>query len=162
MTCCISVRERKPLTPIIAAFEITDVLVFAGIIVNGRVVANDVTNNSHPDKGHVKTYFGQIAVRRRGTLVKITPSKISVGSDVYHWRDNNTIVTGDLKVKVRRRKNVIIDMGMDVVFMVMRHKRQEPHPGKVDFLGFYIRTGKGLSHSAHGLLGMLMISLLVP
>ena len=131
-----------------------------GIVVNGYVVGKK------PEEGkHMRTYFGKISIMTidREVSVTVMPSKIKVNDKALTWRNSTTYTVSGVSVNVAARKNVTVSFFNDVTFVVARHKVRKHHPVKVDYLGFYISNGNGLSKKVHGLIGedALILSLVL-
>ena len=118
---------------------------------NGLIVGKQKSNSAKQER----TYFGRIAVILPHVTVIITPNKIMVNKTVHRWRLNTKITSGGATVDIHRKRSVTVSLGRGIAFTVVRHKVGKNHPFKVDFLGFYVENGSGLSKEAHGLIGKL-------
>lgn len=107
--------------------------------------------------GQYKTYLGQIGIVRNKMKITVSPTRIIVLDKILPWNSATSITVKGVKVTVEPKKSVAIEMERGIVFRILRHKVKANHPTKVDFLGFYIEDGIGLSEYVHGLIGQLII-----
>ena len=54
---------------------------------------------------------------------------------------------------IDEKKKVTVMVQEEIVFSILRHIKKKKVPFKVDYLGFYIQEGSGLSTETHGLIG---------
>lgn len=60
----------------------------SGLTVNAKVVANKAgldTNTTNSDDGDIKTFLGEIYIKRWRFTVNITPSKITLMGETIDW-----------------------------------------------------------------------------
>lgn len=134
------------------------------IVVNALIVAKQTTEVvpplSSPIQRKLPTYIGEISMLHGPCSVIISPSSVEVGNVIYRWpassSNTTTVQCGDwMTIEIVGRRHVTVTMQTDVVVRVLRHGVSESHPFKVDFLGFYVERGTGLSEFTHGLVGTL-------
>jgi Inter-alpha-trypsin inhibitor heavy chain C-terminus len=132
------------------------------IVVNALIVTKEAPETpplASPVQRKLPTYFGQISLLHGPCSVIVSPSHIEVGNVVYRWpasSNTTTIQCGEwMNIEIVGHHHVTVTMQPEVVVRVLRHGVSESHPFKVDFLGFYIERGVGLSEFTHGLVGTL-------
>ncbi|XP_045167329.2 inter-alpha-trypsin inhibitor heavy chain H3-like [Mercenaria mercenaria] len=141
---------------------VTDI--YTGLTVDGKVVANKMVAKkakmTHYSKtGEIKTFFGEISIKRRRFEIIVTPTKITLMSETTDWLNDTTLNFGDTQVVVDKAGTmVVVEFDDEVTFLIMRHLKSGSllRAGKVNFLGLYIVEHKGLSDHTHGLLGQFL------
>lgn len=130
-------------------------------VVNALIVAKEVRDPVQPiasPADHKQpTYLGQISVMHGPCSVIISPRAIQVENVIYRWPPHNNTMSmrcGQwMAIDADGRRHVTVTVQSDVVVRILRHAVSESHPFKVDFLGFYVERGTGLSEFTHGLIG---------
>ncbi|KAK3590742.1 hypothetical protein CHS0354_030981 [Potamilus streckersoni] len=142
---------------------------YSGLLVNARIVANkpDITNTSNssnetvPDQDDedLKTFLGEIIIRRHSLHAVISAQKIRINGDTIPWQKGTSIDEGKAKFVIDKENTMLAVMFKDrIAVLIMRHLRSREllRKGKVNYLGFYIVEDKGLSYHTHGLLGQFL------
>ncbi|KAL3853549.1 hypothetical protein ACJMK2_017084 [Sinanodonta woodiana] len=143
---------------------------YSGLLVNARIVANkpDVTNTfnssndtfpKQDDDDDLKTFLGEIIIRRHSLHAVISAQKIQINGDSIPWQKGTSIDEGKAKFVIDKENTMLAVMFKDrIAVLIMRHLRSREllKKGKVNYLGFYIVEDKGLSYHTHGLLGQFL------
>ncbi|KAL4227000.1 Inter-alpha-trypsin inhibitor heavy chain 3 [Mactra antiquata] len=132
---------------------------YSGLTVNAKVVANKMagdSNTSTHNHGEIKTFLGEIYIKRWRFVATITPKNITLMGETVDWTNGTRLSHGKTKLVVDQAGTMLVVIFNDrVAFLIMRHLKtpSQIRAGKVNFLGFYIVDYKGLSYHTHGLLG---------
>lgn len=135
---------------------------YSALTVNAKVVANknlDGKNHTLSHDSEIKTFLGEITIKRWAFVVTVTPTKIRLMGETIDWTNGTTLSHGKTKIVVDQTATMVVIFFNDrVTFLIMRHLRPISliRAGKVNFLGFYIVEYKGLSYHSHGLLGQFL------
>ncbi|XP_060603951.1 inter-alpha-trypsin inhibitor heavy chain H3-like [Ruditapes philippinarum] len=137
---------------------------YSGLTVDAKVVANKMVVNGanvshHSNPSEIKTFLGEIHIKRRRMELTVTPTKITLMGETIDWTNGTTLSHGKTKIVIDQAGSMVVVMFYDrVTFLVMRHLRSKSllRAGKVNFLGLYIVEYKGLSYHTHGLLGQFL------
>ena len=124
---------------------------------NGKVVT---AKKPPPGKTKIRTYFGQIAVlafhpgnSSQYFKVVIDPSSVIINGQHYSWKDSKEITANGFEMTIHKKEKVVAKMANNIIFSVLRHIVKKKADHKIDYLGFYIKDGRGLSKTTHGLIG---------
>lgn len=112
--------------------------------------------NSYSLPGEIKTFLGEITIKRWRFLLTVTPLNLTIMGETIDWANGTTFKHSKTKIVIDQTGSMMIVMFDDKVsFLIMRHLKPDSllRAGKVHFLGFYIVEHKGLSYYTHGLLG---------
>lgn len=130
---------------------------------NAKVVANkapkDPNITVYTPPGVIKTFLGEITIKRWKFVLHITPTKLTLMGETIDWENGTTLSHSKTKIVVDQEGTMVVVIFSDrVTLLVMRHLKPKSQlsAGKVNFLGFYIVEHKGLSYHTHGLLGMFI------
>lgn len=130
-----------------------------GLEVTAKVVANRKpanTTRSYFHPGEIKTFLGQITIKRKRFIFTVTPTNLTLMGEAIDWSNGITLSHGKTKIVVDQAASMVVVIFSDrVAFLIMRHLKPKHllRVGKVPFLGFYTVDDRGLSYHTHGLLG---------
>uniref|UniRef100_A0A6J0TNQ2 Inter-alpha-trypsin inhibitor heavy chain H6 n=1 Tax=Pogona vitticeps TaxID=103695 RepID=A0A6J0TNQ2_9SAUR len=128
-----------------------------GVSVNGHLMGAPF-RPGHEERP--RTYFDAITMvverPHASYVVNITREGMALhGEDVLvlPFTQRAVIRKPHLAISMWAKANVTVRIGTEVEFLVLLHCYSHPTALQLDHLGFYVVNGKGLSASAHGLLG---------
>ncbi|KAJ7317492.1 hypothetical protein JRQ81_003654 [Phrynocephalus forsythii] len=128
-----------------------------GVSVNGHLMGAPF-RPGHEERP--RTYFDAITVAverlRASYVVSITREGVTLHGEealVLPFTQRAVIHKPQLAISVWSKASVTVRIGTEVEFLVFLHRYSHPTALQLDHLGFYVVNGKGLSASAHGLLG---------
>ncbi|GCC35020.1 inter-alpha-trypsin inhibitor heavy chain H5 [Chiloscyllium punctatum] len=133
----------------------------SGVTVNGQLIGAPAPPNGHKKQ---RTYFSAITIivsKPSRSYIEITPHKVIFDSrDRFILSCDKTIEVESegLVVSVTAKSKVTVTVQQCISFVILVHQYKNPAPYQRDHLGFYILNKKGLSSSAHGLLGQFLYS----
>ena len=102
---------------------------------------------------HVPTYIAKLAIIYGSTKVTFRARSVTVGDTSLKWKPTSNITIHNMRIYFPTKRKAFIEIGEDIKFVVLRHLTSYPTAKKMDFLGFYVEDGDGLSEYCHGLIG---------
>lgn len=124
---------------------------------NGKVVS---AKKPQAGKTKVRTYFGQIAIltshpqnNSQYLQIVIAPHSIQINGQPYSWKESQDLIGYGFQISIYKKQKIIATISDTIVFSVLRHISKIKNDHKVDYLGFYLKDGSGLSTHTHGLIG---------
>lgn len=107
---------------------------------------------------HLKTYMGRILINSPGAIFDITPHKILYNGQELSWKNETLLRTSPARVLINGRgRDLIIKLGLGRHFFIQRSLANGK--GKIDYLDFFVISGKGFSLETTGILGKLIFQI---
>ena len=108
------------------------------------------------DRKDLKTYMGRIIISAPGAIIDITPKKIIYNGQMLPWKNESIIHTLPARILINGRgRDLIVKLGLGRHFHIKRSLANGK--GKIDYLDFFIISGKGFSKESKGILGKLIV-----
>ncbi|ELT99546.1 hypothetical protein CAPTEDRAFT_222769 [Capitella teleta] len=122
-----------------------------GIAVNGKITGKPPTRGQRP-----RTYLGVVSVVVDAHVLVVTPYNFTYNSRTYSWKNSGSIDDTGIVIRLENKKYVEVTIKENTTFRILRHLVRGNNRNRVDFLGFYIHDGSGLSEWTHGLIGQFL------
>ncbi|XP_060559991.1 inter-alpha-trypsin inhibitor heavy chain H3-like isoform X2 [Ruditapes philippinarum] len=135
---------------------------YSGLAIDAKVVANKMiktTTKYEFKSGDIKTYLGEITIKRWRSELLVTPTNITFTGETVHWMNGTFLNLGTAIIVFNKDGSELMVKFEDrITIVIMRHLKSRSllRAGKVNFLGIYIVEHQGLSYHTHGILGQFL------
>ena len=134
-------------------FEYTSIIhvtCVSDLVVNAQVQSPAVKQEHNR---HARTFISKIAIIYGSRTIVFRARSFIIDNMALQWKPSNNVTIQDIRVSFLTKRQAFIEIGTDITFVVLRHLSSYPSAKKMDFLGFYVENGEGLSDFCHGLIG---------